>query len=48
MLDGMPLLTPDSDGVPLEVLPASEIEQIEVLKGTWISSVWKRGARRRD
>ncbi len=33
MLDGMPLLTPDSDGVPLEVLPASEIEQIEVLKG---------------
>lgn len=33
MLDGMPLLTPDSDGVPLEALPASEIEQIEVLKG---------------
>lgn len=33
MLDGMPLLTPDSDGVPLEALPASEIRQIEVLKG---------------
>lgn len=33
MLDGMPLLTPDSDGVPLEALPASEIKQIEVLKG---------------
>ena len=33
MLDGMPLLTPDSDGVPLEALPTSEIKQIEVLKG---------------
>lgn len=33
MLDGMPLLTPDSDGVPLEALPTSEIRQIEVLKG---------------
>ncbi len=33
MLDGMPLLTPDSDGVPLEALPATEIKQIEVLKG---------------
>jgi len=33
MLDGMPLLTPDTDGVPLEALPASEIKQIEVLKG---------------
>ncbi|MBT3449338.1 MAG: TonB-dependent receptor [Bacteroidetes Order II. Incertae sedis bacterium] len=33
MLDGMPLLTPESDGVPLEALPATEIERIEVLKG---------------
>lgn len=33
MLDGMPLLTPDTDGVPLEALPTSEIKQIEVLKG---------------
>ena len=33
MLDGMPLLTPDSDGIPLEALPTSEIERVEVLKG---------------
>lgn len=33
MLDGMPLLAPDTDGIPLEALPISEIERIEVLKG---------------
>jgi outer membrane receptor for ferrienterochelin and colicins len=33
MLDGMPLLTADSDGIPLDALPATEIERIEVLKG---------------
>ncbi len=33
MLDGMPLLAPDTDGIPLEALPMSEIERIEVLKG---------------
>lgn len=33
MLDGMPLLTPDSDGIPLEALPTTEIERVEVLKG---------------
>ena len=33
MLDGMPLLTADSDGIPLDALPSSEIERIEVLKG---------------
>ncbi len=33
MLDGRPLLTADSDGIPLEALPSTEIERIEVLKG---------------
>ena len=33
MLDGRPLLTADSDGIPLEALPSSEIQRIEVLKG---------------
>ncbi|MDA1027466.1 MAG: TonB-dependent receptor [Bacteroidetes bacterium] len=33
MLDGRPLLTADSDGIPLEALPSSQIERIEVLKG---------------
>jgi len=33
MVDGMPLLSPDTDGIPLEALPASEIDRIEVLKG---------------
>ncbi|MDA0874945.1 MAG: TonB-dependent receptor, partial [Bacteroidetes bacterium] len=33
MVDGMPLLTPESDGVPLEAIPASEIRRVELLKG---------------
>lgn len=33
MVDGMPLLSPDTDGIPLDALPTSEIERIEVLKG---------------
>ncbi len=33
LLDGMPLLTPDSDGVPFDALPFAQIERIEVLKG---------------
>lgn len=33
MVDGMPLLTPESDGVALEALPASEIRRVELLKG---------------
>ena len=33
LLDGLPLLTPDSDGVPFEALPFMQIERIEVLKG---------------
>jgi len=33
MLDGMPLLSADSDGIPLEALPSSEIQRMEVLKG---------------
>lgn len=33
LLDGMPLLTPDTDGVPFDTLPFAQIERIEVLKG---------------
>lgn len=33
LLDGVPLLTPDSDGIPFDILPQAQIEQIEVLKG---------------
>lgn len=33
MLDGMPLLSPETDGVPFSALPMSEIERIEILKG---------------
>ncbi|MEM6646893.1 MAG: TonB-dependent receptor [Bacteroidota bacterium] len=33
MLDGFPLLAPDTDGIPFDALPITQIEQIEVLKG---------------
>ncbi len=33
LLDGIPLLTPDSDGFPFDALPFAQIEQIEVFKG---------------
>lgn len=33
LLDGVPLLTPDSDGVPFEALPFNQTEQIEIIKG---------------
>ncbi|MBO6575436.1 MAG: TonB-dependent receptor [Rhodothermales bacterium] len=33
LIDGMPLLTPDSDGMPFDALPVAQIERIEVLKG---------------
>ena len=33
LLDGLPLLTPDSDGIPFEALPFDQIARIEVLKG---------------
>lgn len=33
LLDGVPLLTPDVDGVPFEVLPLAQIERVEVFKG---------------
>jgi iron complex outermembrane receptor protein len=33
LLDGMPFLTPDTDGVPFDILPFSNIRRIEVLKG---------------
>jgi iron complex outermembrane receptor protein len=33
LLDGSQLLSPDTDGVPLDIMPMTQIEQIEVLKG---------------
>ena len=33
LVDGLPQLTPDSDGIPFEALPFAQIERIEVLKG---------------
>lgn len=33
LLDGMPILTPDSEGIPFDALPFAQIERIEVLKG---------------
>lgn len=33
LLDGAQLLTPETDGVPLDIVPMTQVEQIEVLKG---------------
>lgn len=33
LLDGMPLLRPDTEGVPFDTLPLDQIERIEVIKG---------------
>ncbi|MDX1429098.1 MAG: TonB-dependent receptor, partial [Rhodothermales bacterium] len=33
LLDGSQLLSPDTDGVPLDIVPMTQVEQIEVLKG---------------
>lgn len=33
LLDGLPLLSPDTDGIPFESLPFAQIARIEVLKG---------------
>ncbi len=33
LLDGLPLLRPDTEGIPLDALPISQIERIEVVKG---------------
>ena len=33
LLDGLPLLRPDNEGIPLNALPISQIERIEVVKG---------------
>ncbi len=33
MLDGFPMLSPDTDGLPFDALPVTQIEQIEVIKG---------------
>ncbi|MFV1980002.1 MAG: TonB-dependent receptor domain-containing protein [Rhodothermia bacterium] len=43
LLDGVPLLTPDSDGVPFEALPFNQTEQIEIIKGPG-SALWGSGA----
>ena len=43
LVDGVPMLTPDSDGVPFDALPFSQIEQIEIVKGPG-SSLWGSGA----
>ncbi|MDZ4698086.1 MAG: TonB-dependent receptor [Rhodothermales bacterium] len=33
LIDGVPLLSPDTDGVPYEGLPFAQVERLEVLKG---------------
>ncbi len=33
LIDGFPMLSPDADGVPFELLPIAQIDRIEVLKG---------------
>ena len=33
MLDGMPLLSPDRESLPLNALPMSQVERIEIVKG---------------
>ena len=33
MLDGIPLLSPDSEGMPFEALPFAQVDRIEVIKG---------------
>ncbi len=43
LLDGLPLLSPDTDGIPFETLPFAQIERIEVLKGPG-SAVYGGGA----
>lgn len=33
LVDGFPMLAPDADGIPFELLPIAQIDRIEVLKG---------------
>lgn len=33
LVDGMPMLRPDADGVPYDAVPMSQVQRIEVLKG---------------
>lgn len=33
LLDGLPLLSPESDGIPFDALPFAQIERIEIIKG---------------
>ncbi|MEZ4695130.1 MAG: TonB-dependent receptor [Rhodothermales bacterium] len=43
LVDGMPLLSPDTDGIPFESFPVGMIQQIEVLKGSG-SALYGSGA----
>lgn len=33
LVDGLPMLRPDADGIPFDALPMNQVERIEVLKG---------------
>ena len=33
LLDGLPLLSPESDGIPFDALPFAQVERIEIIKG---------------
>lgn len=33
LLDGLPLLSPESDGIPFDALPFAQVERIEIVKG---------------
>ncbi len=33
LLDGMPMLRPDADGIPFDAVPMQQVQRIEVLKG---------------
>ena len=43
LIDGIPFLTPDRNGVPFEALPMTQVAQIEVLKGSG-SALYGSGA----
>ena len=43
LLDGMPLLAPDREGIPHNALPISQVERIEVVKGPG-SALYGNGA----
>jgi iron complex outermembrane receptor protein len=33
LVDGLPMLRPDADGIPFDALPMNQVERIEILKG---------------